>query len=181
VTRDLSLSGCFIRTKAPFQKGTALIVRIRCSGADFGATGRVTGNINAEGMGIQFVEIQPKDQAIIEQWLDPKPALCRNTRSIPVTVFGQLSTGDFSEETETRMTAFDRASLRLAAEVSPGQVVRLRNRLTRKEQKCRVVSVAPESQIHRTKLLTVEILESVRNFWNFREEARPDHGDQSTH
>ena len=30
VTRDLSLSGCFIRAKAPFQKGTAVIVRIRC-------------------------------------------------------------------------------------------------------------------------------------------------------
>ena len=181
VTRDLSFSGCFIRTKAPFQKGTAVFVRIRCSGTDFGATGRVTANINPEGMGIEFVEIQPKDQAIIEQWLDPKPALCRNARSIPVTVFGQLSTGDFSEETETRITAFDRASLRLAAAVSPGQVVRLRNRLTRQEQKCRVVSVAPEPEVHTVKLLTVEFLESVRNFWNFRDAARSDQLDQARH
>jgi len=56
VTRDLSLSGCFIRAKAPFQKGTAVIVRIRCSGTDFAATGRVTGNITPEGMGIEFAQ-----------------------------------------------------------------------------------------------------------------------------
>ena len=180
VTRDLSLSGCFIRAKAPFQKGTAVIVRIRCSGTDFAATGRVTANVNAQGMGIEFVEIQPKDQATIEQWLDPRPPLCRNARSLPVTVFGQLSSGDFSEETETRISTYDTASLRLAAAVSPGQVVRLRNRLTHDEQKCRVVSVAPEPkapevpEVHSVKLLTIEFLGSVRNFWNFRDEDRPD-------
>ncbi len=177
VTRDLSLSGCFIRAKAPFQKGTAVIVRIRCSGSDFAATGRVTANVNAQGMGIEFVEIQPKDQATIEQWLDPRPPLCRNARSLPVTVFGQLSSGDFSEETETRISTYDTASLRLAAAVSPGQVVRLRNRLTHDEQKCRVVSVTPEPEapeVHTVKLLTIEFLGSVRNFWNFRDEDRPD-------
>jgi hypothetical protein len=187
VTRDLSLSGCFIRAKAPFQKGTAVIVRIRCSGADFAATGRVTGNVNAEGMGIEFVEIQPKDQATIEQWLDPRPPVCRNARSLPVTVFGQLSSGDFSEETETRISTFDTASLRLAAAVLPGQVVRLRNRLTHDEQKCRVVSVTPEPEVseapelHTVKLLTIEFLGSVRNFWNFRDEDRPDQRGEALH
>lgn len=187
VTRDLSLSGCFIRAKAPFLKGTAVIVRIRCSGTDFAATGRVTANVNAEGMGIEFVEIQPKDQATIEQWLDPKPPVCRTARSLPVTVFGQLSSGDFTEETETRISTCDTASLRLAAAVSPGQVVRLRNRLTHDEQKCRVVSVAPESKVpeahelHTVKLLTIEFLGSVRNFWNFREEDRSDRGGEARH
>jgi hypothetical protein len=185
VTRDLSLSGCFIRAKAPFQKGTAVIVRIRCSGTDFAATGRVTANVNAQGMGIEFVEIQPKDQATIEQWLDPRPPLCRSARSLPVTVFGQLSSGDFSEETETRISTYDTASLRLAAAVSLGQVVRLRNRLTHNEQECRVVSVAPESkgpeapEVHTVKLLTIEFLGSVRNFWNFRDEDRPDQHGQA--
>jgi hypothetical protein len=184
VTRDLSLSGCFIRAKAPFQKGTAVIVRIRCSGTDFAATGRVTGNITSEGMGIEFLEIQPKDQVTIEQWLDPRPPVCRSARSIPVTVFGQLSSGDFAEETETRITTYDRASLRLAAAVSPGQVVRLRNRLTRDEQKCRVVSVAPEPEapeVHTVKLLTIEFLGSVRNFWNFRGEERSDQSGEALH
>lgn len=177
VTRDLSLSGCFIRTKAPFQRGTAVIVRIRASGTDFGATGRVTGNVTSEGMGIEFLEIQPKDQAVIEQWLDPRPPLCRDARSIPVTVFGQLSSGDFIEETETRLTNYDRASLRLAAQVSPGQEVRLKNRLTQEEQKCRVVSVSPEKEapeVQTLKLLTIEFTGSVRNFWNFRDEERSD-------
>ena len=43
-TRDLSLSGCFIKTRAPFPKGTTVIVKIAFSGANFAATGRVTGN-----------------------------------------------------------------------------------------------------------------------------------------
>ena len=127
------------------------------------------------------MSIQPKDQTTIEQWLDPRPPLCRNARSLPVTVFGQLSSGDFTEETETHITTCDTASLRLAAAVSPGQVVRLRNRLTHDEQKCRVVSVTPElkvppeaPELHTVKLLTIEFLGSVRNFWNFRDEDRPD-------
>lgn len=173
VTRDLSFSGCFIRTKAPFQQGAFVIVRIRCSGTDFAATGKVTANITPEGMGIEFLEIRPNDRAIIEEWLDPKPRRRQaSIRVIPVTVFGQISTGDFTEETETQITTFDRASLRLAAAVAPGQVVRLRNRLTRQEQTCRVVSVAPQPEPNPVKLLTVEFLESARNFWNVHAEAR---------
>jgi len=173
VTRDLSLSGCFLRTKTPFQKGTAVIVRITCSGMDFSATGNVTGNITREGMGIEFVEIRPKDQAIIEQWLDPKPRYRQHsTEGIPVTVFGQVPTGDFVEETETQITTSERVLLKLAAAVAPGQVVRLRNRLTRQEQNCRVLSVVPRPKPDTVKLLTIEFLESARNFWKFRDEAR---------
>jgi len=69
VTRDLSLSGCFVKTRTPFPAGTEVRVRITYAGADFAAIGSVTSHITREGMGIEFVEIDPDDQAIIESWL----------------------------------------------------------------------------------------------------------------
>jgi hypothetical protein len=69
ITRDLSLSGCFVKTTTPFAEGTEVRLRITSSGADFGAKGRVTGNVSPLGMGIEFLEIAPNDQAIIEKWL----------------------------------------------------------------------------------------------------------------
>lgn len=174
VTRDLSFAGCFIKTNTHFPPRTPVIVRIRAFGQDFLAKGQVTRNLTWEGMGIEFLEIQPKDQAIIEQWLDPKPRQREEVSltGIPVTVFGELPTGAFAEETETQMTAPDRALLRLEAAVSPGQVVRLRNRLTRQERDCRVVSVDPKRGTGKPKLLAVQFLNSARNFWHTREEVR---------
>jgi PilZ domain len=69
VTRDLSLSGCFVKTRTPFPPGTEVRVRIAYGGADFAAIGSVTQNITREGMGIEFVEIEPRHQEIIEKWL----------------------------------------------------------------------------------------------------------------
>jgi hypothetical protein len=69
VTRDLSLAGCFVKTRYPFPAGTEVRVRITYSGSDFAAIGNVTGNVTPEGMGIEFLAIEPKDQAIIEEWL----------------------------------------------------------------------------------------------------------------
>lgn len=69
VTRDLSLSGCFVKTRTPFPAGTEVRVRITYAGTDFAAIGSVTPNITREGMGIEFVEVEPEDQAIVERWL----------------------------------------------------------------------------------------------------------------
>ena len=69
VTRDLSLSGCFVKTRTPFPAGTEVRLRITYAGADFAAIGSVTSHITREGMGIEFVQIDPNDQAIIESWL----------------------------------------------------------------------------------------------------------------
>ena len=174
VTRDISLSGCFIRTPTPFQQGTSVIVRIRCAGRDFAATGNVTGNITKEGMGIAFVEVRPSDQAIIQQWLDPKPSDQQrpSIRSLPVTGMNELCSGHFAGESGERMIGSDRLSVSVPAEISPGQVIRLRNRLTRQERVCRVLSVASEPKGKRPKLLTIEFLESARKFWKSEDEAR---------
>jgi hypothetical protein len=69
LTRDLSLSGCFVKTTTPYPEGTRVRVRIIHSGREFVAVGNVTANVTATGMGIAFTEIEPSDQAILERWL----------------------------------------------------------------------------------------------------------------
>jgi hypothetical protein len=64
ITRDLSLSGCFIKTTTPLAEGAEIRVRITSSGEGFAAIGKVTPNVTPVGMGIEFVEIAPSDQAI---------------------------------------------------------------------------------------------------------------------
>ena len=67
--RDLSLTGCFVKTTTPFREGTRVRLRIAHSGAAFAATGRVTANVTATGMGIAFTQMELKDRAILEGWL----------------------------------------------------------------------------------------------------------------
>jgi PilZ domain len=69
VTRDLSLAGCFVKTRYPFPVGTEVRVRITYSGSDFAAIGNVTGNTTPEGMEIEFLTIEPEDRTVIEEWL----------------------------------------------------------------------------------------------------------------
>jgi Tfp pilus assembly protein PilZ len=72
ITRDLSVGGCFVKTTAPFPKGSRIRVRIEHGRAEFTAIARVTDNVTAEGMGIEFIEMEPRDRAILEKWLDEK-------------------------------------------------------------------------------------------------------------
>ncbi len=69
LTRDLSLCGCFVTVKAPSPKGTRVSLKISNSKANFSAVGEVTHNLFDEGMGIGFVQVEGKDQAILEEWL----------------------------------------------------------------------------------------------------------------
>jgi PilZ domain len=69
LTRDLSAGGCFVKTAAPLPKGSRIRVRIEHAGAKFTAVGRVTDNVSAEGMGVEFIEMEPDDRAILQKWL----------------------------------------------------------------------------------------------------------------
>jgi len=72
ITRDLSTSGCFVKTTTPFPAGTRVRIRITHSGAQVAAIGNVTSNVSPAGMGIAFTEIEPNDRAMLEGWLaDP--------------------------------------------------------------------------------------------------------------
>jgi len=69
MTRDLSMGGCFLKTAAPLSRGSRIRMRIEHAGAEFIAVGRVTDNITAEGMGVEFVDMEPRDRATLERWL----------------------------------------------------------------------------------------------------------------
>ena len=69
ITRDLSAGGCFVETTTPSPKGSRMHVRITHRGEEFTAVGRVTDNVRPDGMGVEFVEMEPKDRAILEKWL----------------------------------------------------------------------------------------------------------------
>ena len=69
LTRDLSLCGCFVTVMAPSPKGTRVSLTISNSKANFSAVGDVTHNLFDEGMGIEFVQVEAKDQVVLEEWL----------------------------------------------------------------------------------------------------------------
>ena len=73
MTWDLSPGGCFIKTVKPLPKGTQVNIRIEHHGAEFTAIGRVTQNVTATGMGIEFAQIEPNDQKILREWLPENP------------------------------------------------------------------------------------------------------------
>jgi hypothetical protein len=75
ITRDISASGCFIQTSMPSPTGSRINVRITHRGHEFTAVGRVTENVSAEGMGVEFVEMEPEDRAILEKWLADEKAV----------------------------------------------------------------------------------------------------------
>lgn len=87
------------------------------------------------------------------------------TRGIPVIVSGQLPGGSFTEETETYVITPNGVLLTLVARVLPGQVLRLKNRLTRVEQGCRVLCVG-QTPKDEPKLLAVDFLDSAQDFWS---------------
>src|SRR5256714_14647231 len=69
LTRDLSLCGCFVTVKASSPKGTRVSLKISNSKANFSAVGNVSHNLSDEGMGIEFVQVEGKNQAVLEEWL----------------------------------------------------------------------------------------------------------------
>lgn len=89
------------------------------------------------------------------------------TRGVPVIVSGQLPSGSFTEETDTQVITPNGVLLTLVARVLPGQVLRLKNRLTRVEQGCRVLCVG-QTPKDEPKLLAVEFLDSAQDFWSAR-------------
>ena len=70
VARYLSLVGCFVATATPFVTGTKVRLRISHRGATVAARGSVAYLSASEGMGIAFDEIEARDQAILDTWLD---------------------------------------------------------------------------------------------------------------
>lgn len=110
---------------------------------------------------LRHVEKEAADNSLLTE----RSPVNGRTRGIPVIVSGQLPDGSFTEETETHVITPNGVLLTLVARVLPGQVLRLKNRLTRVEQGCRVLCVG-QTPRDEPKLLAVEFLDSAQDFWS---------------
>jgi PilZ domain len=68
-TSNLSLFGCYVETTEPFPEETKVSVKITHGGTSFAAQGRVAHSKPSFGMGVAFTTIEPRSQAILENWL----------------------------------------------------------------------------------------------------------------
>ncbi|SRR5260370_36274239 len=69
-TSDLSLYGCRVEAQKTFLPGTKLRIRVGHRSASFVALGRVSYAKTEGEMGIVFTRIEPKDQLILEKWIE---------------------------------------------------------------------------------------------------------------
>lgn len=69
-TKNLSLSGCFVETAAPFSERAKVRLRVSRGGIDFDALGRVAHSRPDSGMGIAFVTIESRSQAVLDTWIE---------------------------------------------------------------------------------------------------------------
>jgi hypothetical protein len=55
------------RVPFPYRKPNPL--HIERAGVEFTAAARVTDNVFSEGMGVEIIEMEPKDRAVLEKWV----------------------------------------------------------------------------------------------------------------
>jgi uncharacterized protein (TIGR02266 family) len=72
LTLNLSHGGIAIRTTSPLEAGTKIKIRFRMPGSkrDIDAQGHVAWSDRRVGMGIQFEQVEPAHQAIIDNFVD---------------------------------------------------------------------------------------------------------------
>ena len=72
LTLNLSHGGIAIRSTSPLEQGSKIKVRFRMPGSkrDIDAEGRVAWSDRRVGMGIQFEQVDPANQAIIDNFVD---------------------------------------------------------------------------------------------------------------
>ncbi len=68
-TTDLSVGGCYIDTTVPFPSGDPVRVRITQGGRTLEARAVVRYSQQGMGMGLQFTEILPAEQHLLDDWL----------------------------------------------------------------------------------------------------------------
>jgi len=66
---DLSPNGCYIDTMSPYTAGAAVRVRLKHGLHQFEAIATVRYSLLSMGMGLEFTEISPENQAVLRQWI----------------------------------------------------------------------------------------------------------------
>jgi hypothetical protein len=66
---DLGPHGCYIDTMSPYAAGAAVRVRLKHGLHEFEAIAAVRYSLLSMGMGLEFTEISPENQAVLKQWM----------------------------------------------------------------------------------------------------------------
>ena len=74
-TCDIGPHGCFVKTVFTFPIGSSVSLTITERSRSFSATGEVSYLLTREGMGIRFVELETRDSAVLQEWVDEQNAV----------------------------------------------------------------------------------------------------------
>jgi hypothetical protein len=69
LTTDLSVFGCFVRTRHPFPEGTKITLKITHEGVVFANCGNVAHVQPSKGMGIAFGAVDGQAQLVLDNWI----------------------------------------------------------------------------------------------------------------
>jgi hypothetical protein len=67
---ELSLHGCYLDMMNPFPTGTLILVKIFAGDLTFQSKAKVVYSTPNVGAGVAFLEVEPKYQYILNQWLE---------------------------------------------------------------------------------------------------------------
>jgi hypothetical protein len=67
--RDLNLYGCYVEMANPLPQGASITIKVSAGKASFQARGRIVYSDANMGSGIEFQGVEPRYQAILEEWL----------------------------------------------------------------------------------------------------------------
>lgn len=65
---ELSLRGCFVKTRASFELQCPVLLKVHQSGEDFEASASVL-YIKSTGMGLVFREVKPNFREVLQRWV----------------------------------------------------------------------------------------------------------------
>jgi PilZ domain len=67
--RNLNLYGCYVETSNPLAEGSSLTIKVSAGTTFFQARGRVIYSDPNAGSGVEFQDVEPRYQSILEEWL----------------------------------------------------------------------------------------------------------------
>ena len=67
--RNLNLHGCYVEMTNPLPEKSEISIRVTAGNAVFQAAGRVVYSDLHAGSGVEFQNVEPRFQAVLEDWL----------------------------------------------------------------------------------------------------------------
>lgn len=67
--RNLNVYGCYVEISSPLAEGSLLTIKVTAGKTNFEAKGRVIYSDRNTGSGVEFQSVDPRYQAVLEEWL----------------------------------------------------------------------------------------------------------------